>query len=207
MKEVISSRDSIGGTASGSYSDTLAMIELQKKRRKTKKRLNKNNKKLEGLLDSLNNTSSNPKDTTKDKTQSTAKIFNWIETRISRLERRISKATSKAEASYRSFEKRAKSYSKAIRLTTDEIKTQEKAADKYHKKADKSKLSDNLKKKVRNGTLDIQKIKDKKTQKQITRLFKNPYTYHIYSIHPAFWLHIYRCGTHAKTQNKRRWSH
>ena len=173
LKEVISSRDSIGGTASGSYSDTLAMIELQKKRRKTKKRLNKNNKKLEGLLDSLNNTSSNPKDTTKDKTQSTAKIFNWIETRISRLERRISKATSKAEASYRSFEKRAKSYSKAIKLTTDEIKAQEKAADKYHKKADKSKLSDNLKKKVRNGTIDIQKIKDEKTQKQVEEYQEN----------------------------------
>ena len=173
LKEVISSRDSIGGTASGSYSDTLAMIELQKKRRKTKKRLNKNNKKLEGLLDSLNNTSSNPKDTTKDKTQSTAKIFNWIETRISRLERRISKATSKAEDSYRSFEKRAKSYSKAIRLTTDEIKTQEKAADKYFKKADKSKLSDNLKKKVKNGTIDIQKIKDEKTQKQVEEYQEN----------------------------------
>ena len=113
------------------------------------------------------------KDTTKDKTQSTAKIFNWIETRISRLERRISKATSKAEASYRSFEKRAKSYSKAIRLTTDEIKTQEKAADKYHKKADKSKLSDNLKKKVRNGTIDIQKIKDEKTQKQVEEYQEN----------------------------------
>ena len=173
LKEVISSRDSIGGTASGSYSDTLAMIELQKKRRKTKKRLNKNNKKLEGLLDSLNNTSSNPKDTTKDKTQSTAKIFNWIETRISRLERRISKATSKAEDSYRSFEKRAKSYSRAIKLTTDEIKAQEKAAEKYSKKAKKSGLSDNLKKKVRNGTLDIQKIKDKKTQKQVEKYQEN----------------------------------
>ena len=113
------------------------------------------------------------KDTTKDKTQSTAKIFNWIETRISRLERRISKATSKAEASYRSFEKRAKSYSKAIKLTTDEIKAQEKAADKYHKKADKSKLSDNLKKKVRNGTIDIQKIKDEKTQKQVEEYQEN----------------------------------
>ena len=113
------------------------------------------------------------KDTTKDKTQSTAKIFNWIETRISRLERRISKATSKAEDSYRSFEKRAKSYSKAIRLTTDEIKTQEKAADKYFKKADKSKLSDNLKKKVKNGTIDIQKIKDEKTQKQVEEYQEN----------------------------------
>ena len=113
------------------------------------------------------------KDTTKDKTQSTAKIFNWIETRISRLERRISKATSKAEDSYRSFEKRAKSYSKAIKLTTDEIKAQEKAADKYHKKADKSKLSDNLKKKVKNGTIDIQKIKNEKTQKQVEEYQEN----------------------------------
>ena len=173
LQEVISSRDSIGGTASGSYSDTLAMIELQQKQSKAEKRLKKKNKKMEGLLDSLNNTSSNPKDTTKDKTQSTAKIFNWIETRISRLERRISKATSKAEDSYRSFEKRAKSYSRAIKLTTDEIKAQEKAADKYFKKADKSKLSDNLKKKVRNGTIDIQKIKDEKTQKQVEEYQEN----------------------------------
>lgn len=173
LQDVISSRDSIGGTASGSYSDTLAMIELQQKQSKAEKRLKKKNKKMEGLLDSLNNTSSNPKDTTKDKTQSTAKIFDWIEIRISRLERRISKATSKAEASYRSFEARAKSYSKAIRLTTDEIKAQEKAADRYHKKADKSKLSDNLKKKVRNGTIDIQKIKDEKTQKQVEEYQEN----------------------------------
>ena len=45
--------------------------------------------------------------------------------------------------------------------------------DRYHKKADKSKLSDNLKKKVRNGTIDIQKIKDEKTQKQVEEYQEN----------------------------------
>jgi len=100
---------------------------------------------------------------------SASKLFNWIETRIDRLERKISKATQKAEASYRSFTARQKSYSKAIALTNKEISAQEKLAEKSLQKADKVKLSKSLKNKARNGSLDIDNIKSQKTQGQIEK--------------------------------------
>ena len=108
-------------------------------------------------------TVTDPKDKSKDKKSS--QQFDFIQIKLERLQNQYQKYISKAENGTLSLTKRTNNYSKALSNLTKQINTQDKAYTKYMNKANKVKLSDNLKKKIREGSIDIRTLKGNKTVK------------------------------------------
>lgn len=67
--------------------------------------------------------------------EQTTQTFDFIETRIDRLESKISKFQKRAEDAKRSFSSRIYNYKKEISTLFSELKTQNKAYDRYMQKA------------------------------------------------------------------------
>ena len=99
--------------------------------------------------------------------EQTSQTFDWIETRIDRLESKISKFQKRAEDAKRSFSSRIYNYKKEISTLFSELKTQNKAYDRYMQKANSVGLSEEWKKKVRNGAISIKDVKDDALKEQI----------------------------------------
>lgn len=93
-------------------------------------------------------------------------IFDWIEVKIDRIERALNKLKTTAESAFKSYKNRLKATSKEMSKITREIEVQEKAYKRYMKQADSVELSDDLKEKVKNGSIDISEY-DEDTQKLI----------------------------------------
>lgn len=93
-------------------------------------------------------------------------IFDWIEVKIDRIERAISKLKTTAESAFKSLKTRLSATSKEMAKVSREIEVQEKAYKRYMKQADSVELSDDLKEKVQNGTIDINEY-DSETQELI----------------------------------------
>ena len=93
-------------------------------------------------------------------------IFDWIELKIDRIERAINKLKTTAESAFKSYKTRLKATSKEMAKISREIEVQEKAYKRYMKQADSVELSDELKEKVKNGTIDINEY-DSETQELI----------------------------------------
>lgn len=114
---------------------------------------------------SSNSGNSNIADTAKA-AEDTKESIDWIDTALSRIERKVKNLKSIAENIYISFKKRNKNLTSEIKTIRKEIATQEKAAKRYKKEARAVDLSSSLKKLVQNGTIDIRKY-DEDTQKKI----------------------------------------
>lgn len=99
--------------------------------------------------------------------EQTSQTFDWIETRIDRLESKISKFQKRAEDARRSFSSRMYNYRKEISTLFSELSTQSKAYDRYMQKANSVGLSEEWKKKVRNGAISIKDVKDDALKEQI----------------------------------------
>lgn len=99
--------------------------------------------------------------------EQTSQTFDFIETRIDRLESKISKFQKRAEDAKRSFSSRMYNYKKEISTLFSELKTQNKAYDRYMQKANSVGLSEEWKKKVRNGAISIKDVKDDVLKEQI----------------------------------------
>lgn len=95
----------------------------------------------------------------------------WVEIALDRAERAVKKLKTLAESVYRSFSSRNKNLAKEINKVTSEIELQKKAQKRYLQEANSVGLSSNLAKKVRDGTIDIQKY-DEDTQKLISEYKK-----------------------------------
>ena len=108
------------------------------------------------------NTGQGKSDTKKEKEK-----FDWIEVAISRAERKIQKLKTTADSVYKSFTKRNVKLASEIDNVSAEIDLQEKGYKRYIKEGNSIDLDANLKKKVRKGTIDINKY-DEDTQKQIS---------------------------------------
>ena len=167
LKEVSKARDDLGGTTSGSYSDTLAQLELEKKRDKDKKKLKASNKKLKELESSLNNidTSSTSKSSGSNSNSKSSKIFDYIQIKISRLERLHSKYLDKASDGTKTLTERTKNYNKVLSITDKQINAQDKAIARYNKQLKKIGLDESIAKKIRDGAFDIDTLKGKKKDK------------------------------------------
>lgn len=105
-------------------------------------------------------------DTSKAKSNA-AELFDFIEIRISRIERRISNFGKKASDTFRTWIDRDNNLDNQINENQKLISTNDTAAKKYKKKANNVKLSENWKKKVRDGSIDIKSIKDENLKKKI----------------------------------------
>lgn len=90
----------------------------------------------------------------------------WIETLISRLERTVEKFASKATDTTKRFDFRLESYASQRKAILKQIEAENKAKAKYQKEANKVGLSSALKKKVREGSVDIKQYSEE-TQKLI----------------------------------------
>lgn len=99
--------------------------------------------------------------------EQTSQTFDFIETRIDRLETKISKFQKRAEDARRSFSSRMYNYRKEISTIFSELSTQSKAYDRYMQKANSVGLSEEWKKKVRNGAISIKDVKDDTLKEQI----------------------------------------
>ncbi|SDW46920.1 Phage-related minor tail protein [Lachnospiraceae bacterium KHCPX20] len=139
-------------TGSGAIVDTHSSASLDTEKKNTKKKGKKSKEKK-----------------SKEKEKKTAEFFDWIETRISRIERRITNVSKIAEQAYRSISTREKKYKKELKLLAEQRKTEKKASAYYFKRANSVKLSKDYKKKVREGKIEIESIKDDKLKEKINR--------------------------------------
>lgn len=113
--------------------------------------------------------SSSKKSSSKSKSSKsdTSDYVDWIEIAINRIESAIKDLGVTAKSTFQSLTSRLKASSSEISKVNKEIGVQQKGAKRYLKQADAVKLSSALKKKVREGAIDITKY-DEKTQKLIT---------------------------------------
>ena len=91
--------------------------------------------------------------------------FDWIEIVIARIEAKIEALARKATSTFKTLTARLKASLKEIKVVQDEIDLQQKAYKRYLKQANSVKLSKDLKKKVRDGTIDITKYDDSTREK------------------------------------------
>lgn len=121
------------------------------------------------------NKSRNSKKTTKKKSKKKKKssskkekeYFDWIETLLNRVERKIKRLDKTASNIYKKTSTRNKALKKEMSAVSKEITLQEKGYNRYIKAANKVGLSGKYKKLVQNGAIDIDGIKDEKLQKKI----------------------------------------
>lgn len=126
------------------------------KKKTTKKSTKKSSTKKSGSKKSSSSSSSKDND-----------FVDWIEVKISRVERAIKNLETKVKSTFQTLTTRLKATDNEIPKLNKEIEIQQKGANRYMKQADSVKLSSDLKKKVREGTIDIKKY-DENTQKLIT---------------------------------------
>ena len=112
--------------------------------------------------------SSGKKSSSKSKSSSkdNSTTIDWIEIDLKRAEREVKNLKAAADNAFKTFETRTKSLRKEINATNGEIWLQSKAYEGYIKAANKVNLSEDLRKKVRNGTIEVSKY-DSDTQKKI----------------------------------------
>lgn len=88
----------------------------------------------------------------------------WIETALDRLERIVEKYQDIAESDYSNYKSSKKNYNKALKNLNKQLQTQKDSRAKYVAKANEVAsavgLSDELKKKVQNGTINIESLSE-----------------------------------------------
>lgn len=93
--------------------------------------------------------------------------FDWIAVAIDRLERAISRLDLKASSVYKSWGTRNSALKSQISEISKEIDLQSKGYNRYIQQANSVKLDSKWKKKVREGKIDINTVKDKKLAEKI----------------------------------------
>ena len=88
----------------------------------------------------------------------------WIETALDRLERIVEKYQDIAESDYSNYKSSEKNYDKALKNLNEQLQTQKDSRAKYVAKTNEVAsavgLSDELKKKVQNGTINIESLSE-----------------------------------------------
>ncbi|RKJ59803.1 hypothetical protein, partial [Roseburia sp. 1XD42-69] len=100
--------------------------------------------------------------------EATEEIFDWIERRIKKFQAAFDKWIKQAETAVTSGFIN-KYYKKATSAIKNELSTYGKAYKRYMKQADSVGLSKKYRDKVKNGTIDIETIKDEKLAEQIKK--------------------------------------
>ena len=92
---------------------------------------------------------------TDKETEEKKKEFNWIEKLIDRLQTKIDKYSKSASSRFITLSNRSKAAKEQIKAVTEQIELQETAYEKYMQLADEVNLSDELKERIREGSLEI----------------------------------------------------
>lgn len=107
------------------------------------------------------------KDTAKDVKEEFEEVIDWIERAIQKIEREIDSLGLKANSVFKTWGERTSALTKEISKVRDEIELQEKARAKYLEQAGTVDLSSTYKRKIKNGEIDIETIKDEKLKEKI----------------------------------------
>lgn len=94
-------------------------------------------------------------------------IFDWIEVAIDRIERKIKNLDLKASSIYRTWKERNESLKEQMAEVTKEIELQTQGYERYMQEANSVGLDESWAEKVRNGTIDIDTVKDEKLAEKI----------------------------------------
>ncbi|MCI8371074.1 MAG: hypothetical protein HFI75_01485 [Lachnospiraceae bacterium] len=97
------------------------------------------------------------------------KVFNWIETAVSRIERVISRLRQKADSIYSSWSSRNLNLQAELSAVRNEIELQQQAYNRYMQQANSVGLSASWASKVQNGQVDISNITDEDLAERITQ--------------------------------------
>ena len=115
------------------------------------------------------NGTKDPKDKDKDNKKDKSKeTFDWVEKRLEKLSGKTEKLKKKFEDAF-SLKGIDNSFKKVMSSINKEIKANEKAADKYMKKAEKVGLSSKYKEKIKNGSMNIDEVTNEKTKEKIKK--------------------------------------
>lgn len=105
-------------------------------------------------------------ETTEEVEEASEEIFDWIERRVKKLQRLYDRFINNAEKTF-STTFIAKFFKQASSNLNKQLATQSAAFDRYMQEANNSGLSDDYKKKVADGLIDIETITDENLSKQI----------------------------------------
>lgn len=100
--------------------------------------------------------------------EKSVEIFDWIETKIKRIQTVISEFGQTASNVFKSLTARSSAYGNQISKVTEEISLQQQAYDAYMQKANSVGLSEEYASKVRNGAMNIDEISDETLKTQIS---------------------------------------
>lgn len=112
------------------------------------------------------NSSSSPTDSSSDK-EETKETLNWIEIKISRVERIIKNLGKTVSATYKSWSERNNALSSELSQVNSEISIQQQAYNRYMQEANKVGLDAGYAQKVRDGKIDIETITDDNLKQKI----------------------------------------
>lgn len=93
--------------------------------------------------------------------------MDWIAIAIERIEQQIDELNDVVDSVYRNWSDRNQALADEIKAVSDEIAIQEAGYKRYLKEAESVGLSAAYAKKVREGTIDIEKITDENLKKKI----------------------------------------
>lgn len=122
---------------------------------------------IDNLDEKFNNFSYIGGDSSSSPSSKDPQIFDWIETKIDRLNTRLDSLKGNADDVYSTWDSRTKALNSAIQTTTEAIDLQGKAYDRYMRKANSVGLPETWAKLVRNGKVDINSISDENRIDQI----------------------------------------
>lgn len=127
-----------------------------------------NNRAVQHAKNAAKETSEAVSEKAEEEKEAFEEIFDWIDRRIKNFQRKFDKWLNQAETALTSGFI-TKYYKKAAKSLSKELKTYGKAYNRYMKEANSSQLSRKYKKKVKNGTIDIENIKDEKLADKIKK--------------------------------------
>ena len=102
-----------------------------------------------------------------DTNNDSSKDYDWIKIAIERCEKALSRLNKVEENTYTDWSKRNNALAQEISKTSDEISLQQSAYKAYMDEANAIDLSDEYKKKVQDGTIQIETVEDADLQKNI----------------------------------------
>ena len=160
------------GGGFGKYIEKVAVDDAKSGSGKSKKKSTKSSSGStgsdggSGRSDNSNSSSSSSSSSSKAK-DDFEETIDWIETKISRIERVIDQLDQKASNVYKTWSERNKALAGEISEVHDEIELQQQAYNRYMQEANSIGLSASYVEKIQNGTIDIETITDEALKEKI----------------------------------------
>ena len=136
----------------------------------SKKNSSKSSSKSSSNNSSNSSSKSNSSSSSSNDKEETKETFDWIETKLDRIKRKIDELDTTASSTYRTWSKRNEALSSELSRVTEKISLQQQAYDRYIKEAESAGegLSSDWIDKIQNGKIDIETITDSDLKEKIS---------------------------------------